>query len=109
MLEGCQYSVTWQADVTRVTWTHKLCATCHLNLSVSHTLYSYWDVTRVTPDPSTCQPLVCARLAKVVGEVTRTLGVWDFGTSEEYGREIERPDGWSHVEDLRDLEVQSFG
>jgi hypothetical protein len=27
-----------------------------------------------------CHPLVCARLAKVVGDVTETLGVQDFGT-----------------------------
>jgi hypothetical protein len=82
MLEGCQSGVTWQADVTRVTWTHDRCAMCHLDLCLSYTLYSYWNVTRVTPGPSTSQPVVHISLAKMVGEVTRTPRVWDFGTSE---------------------------
>jgi hypothetical protein len=37
---------------------------------------------------ATCQPLVRARLAKVVGDVTGTPGVWDFGTPEDLGCSI---------------------
>jgi hypothetical protein len=40
-------------------------------------------VTRVTPGPSTCQAVVPTHLAKVVGEVTGTLGLQDFRTSED--------------------------
>jgi hypothetical protein len=51
-------------------------------------------VTRVTLGSSMCQPLVCARLAKVVGEVTGTPGVWEFGTPKDLGCSIvERPKG----------------
>jgi hypothetical protein len=46
-----------------------------------------------------CHPLVRAHLAKVVGEVTKTLGVWDFETPEDLGCSIlersESPEGWS--------------
>jgi hypothetical protein len=67
----------------------------------------------VTPIPSTCQPLVHALLAKVVGEVNGTPGVRDFGTSEGLGCSIvERLKGtkagatWQAYETSR---VQEFG
>jgi hypothetical protein len=37
-------------------------------------------VTRVTPGPSMCHPVVRAHLVEVVGEVIGTTGVQDFGT-----------------------------
>jgi transcriptional regulator of NAD metabolism len=42
-------------------------------------------MTHVTPGTSTCQPVVRAHLAEVVGEVTRTIGVQDFGTLKGLG------------------------
>jgi hypothetical protein len=51
-------------------------------------------VTHVTPGPFTCQPVVHARLAKVVGEVIGTPRVQDFGTPEDLECSIvERPKG----------------
>jgi hypothetical protein len=65
-------------------------------------------VTHVTPGPSTCQPLVRAHLAKVVGEVTGTPE--SFGTSglqEDLGCSVierpKRPEGRNHVASLRDF------
>jgi hypothetical protein len=50
--------------------------------------------TRFTPGPSTCQLVVRVRLAKGGSEVTRTLGVRDFGISESLGcSRVERPNG----------------
>jgi hypothetical protein len=44
--------------------------------------------------PSTCQPLLCAHLAKVVGEVTGTPRVRNFGTLKDLSCSIvERPKG----------------
>jgi hypothetical protein len=64
-------------------------------------------VTCVTLTPPTCQFLVRARLAKVVGEVTGTLGVRDFGTPEDLGCSIierpKRPEGRNHMASLRDF------
>ena len=42
-------------------------------------------MTHVTHGPSTCQPVVCAHLAEVVGEVTGTTGVQEFGISKGLG------------------------
>jgi hypothetical protein len=42
-------------------------------------------MTRVTPGPSRCQPVVCAQLAEVVGEVTGTTRVQDFKTPKGLG------------------------
>jgi hypothetical protein len=42
-------------------------------------------MTRVTPGPSTCHPVVCAQLAEVVGEVTGTTRVQDFRTPKGLG------------------------
>jgi hypothetical protein len=46
-----------------------------------------------------CQPLVCACLAKVVGDVTETLGVQDFGTPKDLGCSI--------VEGLKGLKAKA--
>jgi len=41
-----------------------------------------------------CQPLVCARLVEVVGDVTETPRLWDFETLEDIGcSNVERPKG----------------
>jgi hypothetical protein len=65
-------------------------------------------MTRVIPVPSTCQPVIHVCLAKVVGEVTRTPGVWDFGTPKDLECSIvERQKGlkaratWKVCETLR--------
>jgi hypothetical protein len=67
------------------------------------------NVTRVTLTPPMCQFLVRVCLANVVGEVTETLGVRDFGTSKDLGCSIvERPkrfEGRNHVASFRDFEI----
>jgi hypothetical protein len=41
-----------------------------------------------------CHPLVCSRLANLVGEGSGTLRVWDLGTLEDLGYSIvESPKG----------------
>jgi hypothetical protein len=37
---------------------------------------------------TTCQPLVRACLANVVGDAIETPGVWDFRSSKDLGRSI---------------------
>jgi hypothetical protein len=63
-----------------------------------------------------CQPLVHARLAKVVGDVIETPVVRDFGTSEDFGCSIsERTKGlkdrdtWKDYETLEILRGWSIG
>jgi hypothetical protein len=49
---------------------------------------------RVTPEPSTCHPLVRAHLRNVASEGTRTPRVWDSETPKDLGYIIiESPKG----------------
>jgi hypothetical protein len=94
MLEVCQSGVTWCSDITQGDMDPSL--TCHMSPRFMCITYPIGPLERNTchPDPPTCQFLICVRLANMVGEMTGTLGVWDFETLEDLGCSmVERPNG----------------